>query len=522
MSLDAAWGILIGVTPVPGLQVAFSVFKFIVSCVQNARASQQQLVALANAVGQLLATLQREFQSKKLTTEQDRSFLKALFHADSRISAIEMFYRRIGTITTTFQVGHDTYASEKTNMSPKISASLNIQRMLRDNERARIEDAHALTERFVVLRNDHNELRRELDINHKNMLAMMVSIERRLEENRAGNALERDFYAHTQHYLSLTSGRQVELENWMISAFDVDYGPEIGAGGFGTVFKGTWNRTEVAIKLIHNGSGIAANAEIWMTLRHPNILQFLGANTLDDKPFVVMPLMPYNSREFLRIRPSWDPLYILRDISLGLEYLHGRKICHGDLKGINVLVEDSGRALLCDFGLARIKADITIRTRTASDTVISGSRNWMAPEMLSGSLPRPPSDIYAFGMTLYELYMDENPLATIHYGDFIELVFRLGVRPRRPEQDECPRMNDGIWDLAERCWNKDPNARPTARQIYDTIKNVLGYSREPAALEQALPRRISPPHLASPRPLPPLPPPPKLGTSNFRPYAMMS
>jgi hypothetical protein len=48
-----------------------------------------------------------------------------------------------------------------------------------------------------------------------------------------------------------------------------------------------------------------------MTLRHPNILQFLGANTLDDKPFVVMPLFPYNSREFLRIRPTWDPLYIV-------------------------------------------------------------------------------------------------------------------------------------------------------------------------------------------------------------------
>ncbi|KAF7369965.1 Kinase-like protein [Mycena sanguinolenta] len=541
MSLHAAWDVIIGVTPVPGLQSAFTVFKFIVSYVQNVRTSRQQLVGLANAVGQLLATLQREFQSSKLTvgscaqplddlqsllkdihkflqTEQDRSFLKALFHGDSRISAIEMFYRRIGTTTTAFQ----------------ISASLNIQNMLRDNERARIEDAHALTERFVVLRNDHDELRRELNINHKNMLAMMVSIERRIEENRGGNIPEQDFYAHAQHYLSLTSGKQVKLEDWMISAFDVDYEAEIGAGGFGTVFKGTWNRTEVAIKLIHNGSGIAANVEmlrkeidIWMTLRHPNILQFLGANTLDDKPFVVMPLMPYNSREFLRIRPSWDPLYILRDISLGLEYLHGRKICHGDLKGINVLIEDSGRALLCDFGLARIKADITSRTRTAGDTVISGSRNWMAPELLSGSLPRPPSDIYAFGMTIYELYTDANPLATIPYSDFIELVYRIGVRPERPEDDECPRMNDGIWDLADRCWNKDAKARPTARQVHDTIKILmLGFSREPVTAtpsEQASRRIHSPPpiiqppsrrlhstpHISSPRPLPLPPPPPK-------------
>ncbi|KAJ6489899.1 hypothetical protein C8R45DRAFT_992094 [Mycena sanguinolenta] len=157
MSLQAAWDVIIGATPVLGFQTAFTVFKFIVSCVQNVRTSQQQLIGLANAVGQLLAALQREFQSNKLTvgscaqplddlmsllkdihkflqTEQDRSFLKALFHADSRISAIEMFYRRMGTTTIAFQ------------------------NMLRDNERARIEDAHALTERFVALRNDNSEL----------------------------------------------------------------------------------------------------------------------------------------------------------------------------------------------------------------------------------------------------------------------------------------------------------------------------------------------------------------------------
>ncbi|KAJ7903252.1 kinase-like domain-containing protein [Mycena leptocephala] len=479
MSLDAAI-LAAGLTPVPGLSAAFAVLKIIISCVQEVQAGQKQLSALASALGRV--------ESSRLTTiscvqplkdlmrfverEQNRKFLKALFHRESRVAAIELFYRRIGTTTKAFQ----------------ISALLNLQRMLQENERARVEDVKVLNARFNVLENNHIELRRTLDVNQQNMVAMMVSIERRMEEEgRKGNDAEQRFYLHTLQYLTSTSGQEIKVEDWMISSFEVDYGAEIGAGGLqaymghsGTVFKGTWNRTEVAIKLIHNTSGIVANVgvgplinlqddqlidERYLELMRKEIdLTSYNSLDMDDAPTPeylavprrqhagrsavrVMPLIPHNAREFLRTRPDFDPVYILRDISLGLEYLHSRKICHGDLKGINVLVEGSGRALLCDFGLARLKADITSRTRTTGVTAVSGSRNWMAPELLSGSLPRTPSDIYAF---------DEIPMSTIPFGDFIELVFKLGVRPDRPDEDESRQMSDGIWDLAERCWDKSP------------------------------------------------------------------
>jgi serine/threonine protein kinase len=110
----------------------------------------------------------------------------------------------------------------------------------------------------------------------------------------------------------------------------------------------------------------------------------------------------------------------LHHVSLGLIYLHSKKIIHGDLKAVstivflsifinldekniqlNVLIDDAGKAVLCDFGLTRIKADaISQRVHPGS---IMGSHNWMAPEQLLGGSPKTSWDIYAFGMTLYEV-----------------------------------------------------------------------------------------------------------------------
>lgn len=69
---------------------------------------------------------------------------------------------------------------------------------------------------------------------------------------------------------------------------------------------------------------------------------------------------------------------------------------------LNVLMDDGGNAVLCDFGLSRIRADVTTRSSTHDTINIVGSRNWLAPEILVGGTPKRPGDIYAFGMTTYE------------------------------------------------------------------------------------------------------------------------
>ncbi|KAK7045316.1 kinase-like protein [Favolaschia claudopus] len=464
---------------VSALTTAFSLAEFIRSTIQSIETSKEQLQLLSVSADAILTTLNKEFAEARLLpdkcadslvelevllqeilrfveSEKDAGFMKILLMKDVRMNKMDAFHKRIETF---------------------ISSLVDVRSMLAENQQAQIRDTEALHTYLASLERNNAKLLRTLEINQNNTISMMVSIQKQLNSQNV-DRLEQRFYTHALAYLtSRSGGKVVKVEDWMVPALEVEYHEEIGAGGFDTR---TWNRTEVAIKILQNEAGIKprpaslrSEIDIWSTLRHPNIVQFLGANTLDDKPFIIMPYIPYNARDFLRERPAFDPLYILLDISLGLEYVHLLKICHGDLKGLNVLVEHSGRALLCDFGLARLKADTTSRTSSRDSLQIQGSRNWMAPELLNGARPRPPSDIYAFSMTLYELFTDEIPLFTVGYGDLVDLVVRRNGRPERPYPGEGRPISDEVWALAEWCWAADPLERPTATQLHDSIKQML-------------------------------------------------
>ncbi|KAF7347986.1 Kinase-like protein [Mycena sanguinolenta] len=449
---------------VDALITAFKVLRWIHDSVQSIKTSRTQLELLYTCAEKLLTTLDTEFTESRLVpqqcskaledlvtllhdihrfvkAEEDSGFLKILLQKDGRLSKIEAFYRRIGMSVAAFQ----------------IPTLLNIQTMLAESKQAQAQDTKDLHTYLSVLETNSTELLRRLEINQNNTIAMMVCLQNQLKKRNVDRE-EQEFYTHTLEYLGSWSGKQVEVKRWMIAPLEVEYddSEEIGAGGFGKVFRGTWNGTEVVIKVLRNEAGVKPSPaafqteiDIWSELRHPNIVQFLGANKFDDKPFIVMPYLPYNAKDFLAKQPTFERLSILRDISLGLQYLHSQSICHGDLKGINVLVDNSERALLCDFGLARLRADTTARTsialtskaRTSTGDAlqIHGSRYWMAPELLDGrSPPTRSSDVYAFGMVVYELYTGEIPLFWVPYNDFVNLVVHHERRPERPKYHKGP------------------------------------------------------------------------------------
>ncbi|KAJ7819423.1 kinase-like protein, partial [Mycena leptocephala] len=210
---------------------------------------------------------------------------------------------------------------------------------------------------------------------------------------------------------------------------------------------------------------------LWVTLRHPNILPFLGANHLDNEPFIVMPYLQHgNAHEFMQKYAEQSPLSILTDAARGLLYLHSKDIVHGDLKAANILIDNAGTGVLCDFGLARVKADMTSRTAQRDITALGpGSRNWMSPELFRGAPPRRSSDIYAFGITIYELFSREIPLGHILPQDLRYLVVDEDLRPDILGMDDKPVMPPDVWAVAVKAWTKDPQERPTAAVLCDML-----------------------------------------------------
>ncbi|KZP16868.1 kinase-like protein, partial [Athelia psychrophila] len=197
--------------------------------------------------------------------------------------------------------------------------------------------------------------------------------------------------------------------------------------------------------------------------------EFLAANVSDETPFIVMPYMENgNARDYLKSHRKCDRVKLLRDASLGLSYIHESRIVHADIKAVNILIDDAGRAVITDFGISRVESDITSTRHT-------GSRNWMAPELFNGKVPDLRCDVYSFGITIYEVVSFILFVLTgkMPFGDLLEddkFLAAVVGRDVRPPVSLDPPEGDKVWDLAEDCWSGSATKRPTAGVICERLE----------------------------------------------------
>ncbi|KAF8201248.1 kinase-like domain-containing protein, partial [Mycena galopus ATCC 62051] len=255
-------------------------------------------------------------------------------------------------------------------------------------------------------------------------------------------------------------------------------GQQVAGGGFGDIWKGVIRGQSVCVKImrIFEESDIQAalkefgrEAVIWRQMCHPNVLPFFGVYYLDNRLCLVSPWMEEGHivKFIANKKPTnSERLSLILDVAFGLEYLHGQKIVHGDLKGINILVTPSRRACIADFGVSSIANAMTVRFTHSTAKAQGGTARYQAPEILRGDRENHTgSDVYAFACVCYEILTGKVPFH--EFRNDATIIFRVleGNRPSRPLSCSGTMAYDGLWDLMRMCWEEDALMRSTASKI---------------------------------------------------------
>ena len=196
---------------------------------------------------------------------------------------------------------------------------------------------------------------------------------------------------------------------------DVKLEREISQGAFGKIFRGKWRETTVAIKILKKDLMKEETIKDFLnecytmeSLRHPNIVMFMGACTKLPNLSIILEYCPnkslWNLLKNKNIILHWeDRRRLAIDISKGMNYLHSFKVpvLHRDLKSLNILIDDSYRPKIADFGWTRLKAD--------KMTEKIGTFQWMAPEVLKTNTYTEKADVFSFGIILWEMASREPP-----------------------------------------------------------------------------------------------------------------
>ncbi|KAJ8094292.1 Rho guanine nucleotide exchange factor [Marasmius tenuissimus] len=273
----------------------------------------------------------------------------------------------------------------------------------------------------------------------------------------------------------------------------------VAGGGFGDVWKGRVADQPVCLKVVRvfTKSDVGQlvkeymrEAIVWQQLRHPNLLPFLGIYHLSENELcLVSPWMERgNLVTYLQNTPreEVDHLSLASDVASGLAHLHDRKIVHGDIKGLNVLITPELRASIGDFGLSHVADSQELKLAISLTSHSRGTTRWQAPELMDPELSyvsTAQSDMFAYGCVCYEIF--SAGLAPFYDLKDVAVVLAVFVHRRQPSRPAG--LDDDIWEFMTSYWNRDPSLRPTATDTLARIRVLRGPSREGSDM-QSTPR----------------------------------
>ena len=184
----------------------------------------------------------------------------------------------------------------------------------------------------------------------------------------------------------------------------------LGRGGMSEVWLARDLELErpVAVKILSPAAAslrVDREAKSGAALSHPNVVGVFDYGDVEGRPFLVLEYLPGGTLQHVLVAAGGAPLAdeqtrrIALDVAAGLAHAHEHGIVHRDLKPTNILFTEEGTAKIADFGISRGDSDTTLTPPGA----LAGTVQYMAPEQAAGETARPESDVYAFGLILFEM-----------------------------------------------------------------------------------------------------------------------
>ncbi|KAG6782744.1 hypothetical protein POTOM_012158 [Populus tomentosa] len=250
---------------------------------------------------------------------------------------------------------------------------------------------------------------------------------------------------------------------------DLQLGEEIGRGSYAAVRRGIWNGSDVAVKIYFGNQykeetlqDYQKEIDIMKRLRHPNVLLFMGAVYSPERIAIVTEFLPRGSlfKTLHKNSPALDmrrSLKMALDVARGMNYLHHRNppIVHRDLKSSNLLVDKNWTVKVGDFGLSKWMNATFLTAKSGR-----GTPQWMAPEVLRNEPSNEKSDVFSFGVILWELMAVSIPWVKLNS---LQVVGVVGFMDRRLELPES--LDPKVASIINDCWRSDPEQRPSFEEI---------------------------------------------------------
>lgn len=312
--------------------------------------------------------------------------------------------------------------------------------------------------------------------------------EKKLEAVRSGvraiSVSETDDYAEivdeedTYTMPSISYG-VVEARDYEIQRDRIELGRCIGEGQFGDVHQGIYSCPDkpslpVAIKTCKNCTSDSVREKFLqeaLTMRqfdHPHIVKLIGVIT-ENPVWIIMELCTLGElRSFLQVRKySLDLATLILfayQLSTALAYLESKRFVHRDIAARNVLVSSVDCVMLGDFGLSRYMEDSSYYKASKGKLPIK----WMAPESINFRRFTSASDVWMFGVCMWEILMyGIKPFQGVKNNDVIGRI-ENGERLAMPPQ--CPPT---LYSLMTKCWSYDPSKRPRFTELKTQLSTIL-------------------------------------------------